>query len=102
MVAHSIRANQGDGFRQLDNVRDEGIVLMRTPKREIDEKMNRKLIHAAKEFFKDCEGDDDYPHQHWEEQYKEFKNLYLERGISDEFIDFICQGVNFDTPEVRA
>lgn len=43
---------------------------------------------AAKAFFKDCQGDPDYPHKTWEEQLAEFK---APGTVTDEFIVFVAE-----------
>ena len=51
--------------------------------KDITEEM---LRIAGKAFFRDCQGQDDYPHKTWEEQRDEFKTALTTGGVSATFV----------------
>ena len=56
---------------------------------EITQEQKNKIMVAAQAFFRDGEGDDEYPHKDVSEQYDEFYKMIKNGEMSWHFIDTV-------------
>lgn len=60
-----------------------------------DVDFDTKLKVAARAFFRDGQGDPEYPHRTWQQQYEELKG-----SVSPKFIE-TCYELNKDDPDLN-